>query len=158
MKSPVNITLSIDELVYDVRNITHLTSRSRDNGENYVAAANIQLDDRAENHNQLLRFINNAFAALKNLLAEYLEQQDNDSDNSTDDSNITFTLQMPANFNQAVTSTITHACHQYIVNMAVADWYTITDKADAAEYYSAAAASIQSLKEALTKRKRPQRP
>jgi hypothetical protein len=64
---------------------------------------------------------------------------------------------MPSNFNQATNDTISTALHQYMVNLAIADWFTITNKADAADYVSMAAANLQQIREAINKRVRPTR-
>ena len=49
------------------------------------------------------------------------------------------------------------AAHQYVVSMAVADWFTITHKTDAPEYSSLAEVSLQIISEAVNKRSRPKR-
>lgn len=71
--------------------------------------------------------------------------------------NLTLTLVMPSNYNNSTRETVNAALHQYIVNTAVGDWFTITDKADAADYYTLAAANIETIREAANKRLRPVR-
>jgi hypothetical protein len=62
---------------------------------------------------------------------------------------------MPSNYNMATIDAITQGIHQYIVNTAVAEWFDITDKADASDYLSAAAANLNVIREAINKRERP---
>ena len=64
---------------------------------------------------------------------------------------------MPSNFNPATNDTIGAALHQYIVNSAIGEWFTITDKADAADYLTLAAANLAEIREAINKRVRPTR-
>lgn len=71
--------------------------------------------------------------------------------------NLTVTLVMPSNYNSSTRETINAALHQYIVNTSVGDWFTITNKADAADYYTLAAANIETIREAANKRVRPVR-
>lgn len=66
-------------------------------------------------------------------------------------------LQMPSNFNQATNETVSSATHQYIVNSAIADWFTMTNKNDAADYVTLANANLQQIREAANKRVRPVR-
>lgn len=66
-------------------------------------------------------------------------------------------LNVPSNFNESVTPTIAHEVHQYLVNVAMSDWFLITDKTDAADYATLAQSCIVLIREALNKRVRPQR-
>jgi hypothetical protein len=49
------------------------------------------------------------------------------------------------------------AIHDYLRNTAVADWYLVTNKADAADYLSLANNSLESIKRSVSKRSRPTR-
>ena len=53
--------------------------------------------------------------------------------------------------------TISTALHQYLVNSAIGDWFTITNKNDASDYITLAAANLEQLREAVNKRMRPTR-
>ena len=159
-KQTITITLHTSELVYDVQNKTYLTGRSRSDGENNEAVADMQATDDAENANQVMRSIGNAIGALKANLGEYV------SDSGTTASDVLFggkdkvtvTLSMPGNFNVAVRDSLAAAMHQFVVNIAVGDWFLITDKADAEGYMTLAAANLVQIKDALNKRVRPSRP
>ena len=158
-KKIISITLYMSELIYDVQNKTYLTGRSRQTGTNHEEVANMQANDADENANQIMRSIGNAFANLKTKLSEYI----NESGTSTNDKqisstgNLTLSLNMPPNYNNASNDTISTALHQYLVNCAIGDWFTITNKNDASDYITLAAANLEQLREALNKRMRPTR-
>lgn len=158
-KKIISITLYMSELIYDVQNKTYLTGRSRQTGTNHEEVANMQANDDDENANQIMRSIGNAFANLKTKLSEYI----NESGTSTNDKlisstdNLTVSLNMPPNYNNASNDTISTALHQYLVNSAIGDWFTITNKNDASNYITLAAANLEQLREAVNKRMRPTR-
>ena len=158
-RKSITITLYMSELIYDVQNKTYLTGRSRDNGNNHEEVANMQANDDDENANQVLRSLGNAFGTLKTKLSEYLVEAGTTANDAliSGSTNLTVALTMPSNFNQATNDTITAALHQYMVNMAVADWFTITNKADAGDYVNMAAANLQQVRESVSKRVRPTR-
>ena len=158
-KKIISITLYMSELIYDVQNKTYLTGRSRQTGTNHEEVANMQANDDDENANQIMRSIGNAFANLKTKLSEYI----NETGTSTNDKqlsstgNLTLSLNMPPNYNNASNDTISTALHQYLVNSAIGDWFTITNKNDASDYITLAAANLEQLREAANKRMRPTR-
>ena len=158
-KKVIEITLYMSELIYDVQNKTYLTGRSRQTGTNHEEVANMQANDDDENANQIMRSIGNAFANLKTKLSEYI----NENGTSTNDKqlsstgNLTLSLNMPPNYNNASNDTISTALHQYLVNSAIGDWFTITNKNDASDYITLAAANLEQLREAVNKRMRPTR-
>ena len=158
-KKVIAITLYMSELIYDVQNKTYLTGRSRQTGTNHEEVANMQANDDDENLNQIMRSIGNAFANLKTKLSEYI----NESGTSTNDKqlsstgNLTLSLNMPPNYNNASNDTISTALHQYLVNSAIGDWFTITNKNDASDYITLASANLEQLREAVNKRMRPTR-
>ncbi len=165
MKKKVTITLALKELIYDVQNKTYLTARSRKTGDNDELVANMMASDDEENANQVLRSIQNAIAVLKTKLSEYIVDTTTtegtdalDGANSTTvetDEKVSITLSMPVNFNSAVVAAVAEACHAYVVDMSVAEWFVITDKPDATEYANMAAADLQNIREAINKRSRP---
>lgn len=156
---PITITLSIPELVYDIQNKTYLTGKSRRTGSNHEEVANMQANDDDENANQILRSISMAFATLRTKLSEYL---DIDESGATDEpqkstGELSLTMNMPSNYNTSTVKTLAEAAHQYVVAVAIADWFTITDKTDAADYSRSATSALQILSEAAHKRLRPER-
>lgn len=150
----------MSELVFDVQNKTYLTGRSRANGENFEQVANMQADDEEESSKQILRSIGNAYGSLMAKLSEYVVSEQTTATNLITDqaANLTIALQMPGSYNKAANEAVVAAVHQYIVNTAIADWFVITNKSDAADYSNLAAVNITQLREALNKRVRPDRP
>lgn len=159
-RSNVTITLYTSELIYEVQNKTYLTGRSRHNGNNHEEVANMQANDDDENLNQLLRSIQNAFSTLKTKLSEYIVSNASAGDNemiSDEQEELRLTLTMPTNYNHATVETISAAVHQYVVNIAIGDWFTITNKNDASDYLTLAASNLELVRESLNKRVRPTR-
>lgn len=159
MRKNVTITLYMSELIYDVENKTFLTGKARDNGTNFEESADMRANDDAENRNQVMRSIGNAFATLKSKLGEYLVIAGTTANNVqlSDQSNLVVALSMPGNYNTSANDSVTASMHQYIVNLAIAEWFTIFDKDDSADYLTMAAANLTTLREALNKRVRPVR-
>ncbi len=159
-KSNVTITLYMSELLYDVQNKTYLTGRSRQNGQNHEEVANMQANDDDENLNQLYRSIQNAFSTLKTKLSEYIESNASSSTNeliSEETDELHLTLAMPTNYNHATVDTISSAMHQYVVNIATSEFFTITNKADAGDYVALGNSNLELIRESLNKRVRPTR-
>ena len=163
MKQEISISLKMSELIYDIQNKTYLTGRSLvnegDPGSHNAHVANMQANDDDENAAQILRSITMAYAVLRTRLSEYIDMSDVASDNEslTDSKDLTFSLQMPSNFNAGVTKTLGEAAHQFIVATAIADWFAITAKGETTDYTSVASTALSVLEEALCKRSRPKR-
>ncbi len=155
----VYLKLDLQEIVYDIQNKTYLTGKSRKDGKNHELVANMQANDDEENANQVLRSVAMAYGNLKTRLAEYLDQEFTAADNAlpTLESQLNLALEMPSNFNLSTIDTLAAAAHQYIVSMAVKDWFTITHKVDASDYAALGEASLSIIAEALNKRRRPVR-
>lgn len=153
----LTLTLYVSELIYDVENKTYLTGRSRVNGSNHEEVANMQANADDENRNQILRSFGNALGVLRTKMSEYIVANATTANDVLLDENsdIVITLTLPSNYNQATAESISAATHQYFVASATADWFTITNKADAADYVAVASASIEQLREAINKRVRP---
>ncbi len=158
-KKTWTVTLDRAELVYDVQNKTYLTGRSRQNGENHEEVAHMTANDDDENAYQVSRSVLSAFARLKTKLSEYLDvTTDTGSSNTTAASdNLVISLSMPSNYNTATGDDITNLCHQFIVNTAVSEWFTITNKNDAPDYAALAQVNLNDIREAASKRVRPKK-
>ena len=158
-KKTITITLYMSELIYDVQNKTYLTGRSRSTGKNHEEVAHMQANDDDENANQIARSIGNAFANMKTQLSEFIQSAGTTANNQliSQTTNLSVELVMPSNFNQAVNDTVSTAMHQYLVNCAIGDWFTITNKNDAGDYVALAAANIEEIRNAINKRVRPTR-
>ena len=155
----ITINFDIREIIYDIQNKTYLTGKSRREGSNHEQVANMQVNDDDENANQILRSITMAYSTLKTRLGEYLDRDifTVANESLTVESEMKLSLRMPSNYNTSTSEAVADASHQYIVAMAIADWFTITDKNDAGDYHKLAEESLKVIEEAVNKRVRPVR-
>lgn len=159
-KKEVTATIKIDWLLYDIMNETFLRGRTIQNKENHKEVASMFASEDEENREKILRSIKKGFAEVKTELAEYLDEDGTTTDNSHYDGkeDLTLNLKMPSNFNEAATTGVGEAIHDYLKNTAIAEWYLVTNKADAEEYITLAQKSLASIQQAVSKRSRPTRP
>lgn len=164
-KKTITVTLEVKEIVFDVMNKTHLTGQARRaaNPEAYEATAYMQASEDDESSYQLRRSINNAFSKLKVELGEYLNEDASTANNRIknevdNDGQLKLTFLLPSNFNNSACDSLGGGMHEYIVDYAIFDWFTITNKADAADYLKLADTALAQARQALYKRERPERP
>ena len=164
-KKTLTITLEVRELMYDIRNKAWLTGQAREAAQtaNFAAASGMQMDDDDGNGYQLRRSLANAFATLKVVIGEYLDGDTTSADNKIgkiidNDGQLTLTLSLPTNYNAATADAVCNGAHAYLVDTALAEWLTITDKNDAEDYATHAATSLEIMRRALYRRTRPDRP
>jgi hypothetical protein len=161
----ITVTLQVKELIYDIQNKSYYAGQAReaDGSKTYEGASYIQLSDDEENGYQIRRSLTNTFTALKTLLGEYLVENKMTSSNTIvkyidNDTQLNFEFKMPANFNEASADSLGNNIHSYMVDMALGDWFSITNQNDAKIYYDHAELSLDSVRRALYKRSRPSRP
>lgn len=159
-KKHVRVTVDIAWLLFDIMNETYLRGRTIQNKSNHKEVASMYASEDEENREKILRSVKKAFAEVKCALAEYLDESGLETDSAPIDgqSDLVLDLQMPSNFNEAATAGVGEAVHDYIKNVAIAEWYLVTNKADAADYAALASSSMQSIQESVSKRSRPTRP
>ena len=159
-KKKIKVTVLMDLVLYDIENETFLRGRTVQNNENYKEVASMFASKDAENQDKILRSVKRAFAEVQSAVSEYLDESETETDNMylEPDENLILNLEMPSNFNEAATKGIGEAVHDYITKTAIADWYQVTNKADAQEYEAMAQKSLSGLRQAVSKRARPQRP
>ena len=164
-KKTLIVTQQVKELVYDIHNKAYLTGQAReaDGTKGYEAASNMQANDDTENSYQIRRSLANSFSSLKSLLGEYLSEDKSTSDNLINteidsDGILKLAFELPSNYNQSSADALGNGIHAYLVNMALGDWFAITNKEDAQIYVSNSSISLENVKRALYKRSRPQRP
>lgn len=158
--SKISISISIPEIVYDVQNKTYLTGKSRAQGANHREVALMQANDDDENINQILRSIQSGLSNVRLELGEWIESDGGAAGNTAlpdRNSDISLEVHVPGNYNLAMTQPLTDAIHQYLVAYCVAEWFTITNKADAGEYETLAETARQTVSRALSERRRPRR-
>ena len=158
-KKTVTATIVMDELLYDIMNESYLRGRTIQNDTNYKEVASMFASLDEENQDKVLRSIKKAFAKVKTELSEYLTENGLSTDNKliSPDKDLVLTLTMPSNFNEAATAGIAEAVHDYIRNVAIADWYLVTNKGDANDYVGIAAVSLEDVRKSVSRRSRPMR-
>lgn len=164
-KKILTVTQRVKELIFDVQNKAYLTGQAREaeGKKTYEAASNMQASDDVENSYQIRRSLANAFSALKSLLGEYLSENSTTSDNLINheidnDGVLKLVFELPSNFNNASADSVGNGIHAYLVDMALGDWFAITNKEDAETYIAHSQVSLENVKRALFKRSRPERP
>lgn len=164
-KKTLTITQQVKELVYDIQNKAYLTGQAREaeGTKGYEAASNMQASDDAENSYQIRRSLANAFASLKSLLGEYLSEDKSTSNNLINteidnDGILMLAFELPSNYNNSSADALGNGIHAYLVDMALGDWFAITNKEDAQTYLAHSNVSLENVKRALYKRSRPERP
>ena len=159
-KKPVKATIKISWLIYDIMNETFLRGRTIQNRENHKEVASMFASEDEENREKILRSIKRAFSEVQTELGEYLNENGTETDNSHFDGShdLILNLMMPSNFNEAATTGVGEAVHAYLMNTAIADWYMVTNKADANDYYSLAQKYMELIRQTVSKRSRPSRP
>lgn len=164
-KKILTVTQQVKELMFDIMNKTYLTGQAREaeGTKGYEASSNMQASEDIDNSYQLRRSLANAFSSLKSTLGEYLDE---DKSTTSDllpteidnDGELVLAFKLPSNYNNASADSLGNGIHAYLVDMALYEWFTITNKADAADYLTHSTVSLETVKRALYKRSRPERP
>lgn len=164
-KKTLTVTLEVKELMHDIMNKAYLTGQAREaeGAKGYEAASNMQASEDDDNSYQLRRSLANAFSSLKSLLGEYLDEDRNSSGNLIqseidEDGQLSLAFLLPSNYNNASADSLGNGIHAYLVDLTLAEWFTITNKQDAQDYMNHATTSLEIVKRALYKRSRPTRP
>lgn len=164
-KKILTVTLEVRELMHDIMNKAYLTGQAREaeGAKGYEAASNMQASEDEDNSYQLRRSLANAYSSLKSLLGEYLDENRVSSGNLIQqeidqDGQLRLAFKLPSNYNSASADSLGNGIHAYLTDMTLAEWFTITNKADAQDYMNHATTSLEVVKRALYKRSRPTRP
>ena len=164
-KKTITVEQKVKELMFDIMNKAYLTGQAREaeKAKDYEAASNMQASEDDESSYQLRRSLANAFSSLKSLLGEYLDEDKTTTNNLIyqeidDDGTLVMAFRLPSNYNNASADSLGNGIHSYLVDMALSEWFTITNKADANDYLQHSQVSLEVVKRALYKRSRPIRP
>ena len=182
-KQTIEIKLYLSELMYDVQQKTFLIGDLIKTDENIEQATKMQevVDEKKD---IVLRSFGNSLASLKNDMSEYLVDNTRYADNllmpetrkkivhqliigyggkpaiqedETEDNTIFLMLRVPMNYNMAAKESVATALHDFMVNKALADWFSIYSP-ERVDYYSKMAETdLVSLRIALNKRIRKAR-
>ncbi len=164
-KQIVIVHQDVATILYDVRNKAYITGNSRmaSGAANYEAGSKMQASEDNEEDDQLKRSLNTYFTGLKSKLGEYIDEETTTTNNLIaelieEEGILTLAFRLPTNYNNASVDAMGAGIHAYLVDMVLADWFTITNPQDAKSYTDHAKVQLDDVKAALYKRSRPKRP
>lgn len=164
-KQIVTVYQDVKNILYDVRNKAYITGNSRkaSGAANYEAGSKMQASEDTEEDDQLKRSLTTYFTGLKSKLGEYLDEDTTTTNNLIaqiidEEKILQLAFRLPTNYNNASADALGAGIHAYLVDMVIADWFTITNPADVKSYIDHAAIQLEDVKAALYKRSRPTRP
>lgn len=159
-KKAITVTIKIAWLLFDIMNETFLRGRTIQDKSNHKEVASMFASEDEENREKILRSIKKGMAEIKAELSEYLNESSCTADNLNYDgeSDLILSLLMPSNFNSAATAGVGEAVHDYLKNLAIAEWYLVTNREDAPAYVELAGKSMAAIQQAASRRSRPTRP
>lgn len=157
----VIIKLYKSEILYDIRNKSYLVGLNRP-AISVEQIAEMQVNDNEEHENQILRSMRSAYDMLlvcfDRYVADYTKESDNvQTKNEVEEKILTIQLSMPSNFNSVMSKTIASACHNYIVNRSLGEWFALTSPSEGVEYTTKAALNLTEIEECIYKRTIPMR-
>ena len=164
-KQIVTVYQDVKNILYDVRTKAYITGNSRkaSGAANYEAGSKMQASEDTEEDDQLKRSLTTYFTGLKSKLGEYLDEDTTTTNNLItqiieDEEILQLAFRLPTNYNNASADALGAGIHAYLVDMVLADWFTITNPQDVKSYIDHAAVQLEDVKAALYKRSRPTRP
>ena len=164
-KQIITVHQDVKNILYDARNKAYITGNSRmaSGAINYEAGSKMQASEDTEEDDQLKRSLTTYFTGLKSKLGEYLDEETTTTNNliaelSDSEGVLTLAFRLPTNYNNASADALGAGIHAYLVDMILADWFTITNPNEVKGYIDHAKVQIDDVKAALYKRSRPTRP
>lgn len=161
----LSVSVDVGELLYDVTNKAHLTGRSRaaSGKAGYEEASGMQATDEGGEGYQLRRSIQAGFSELKGVLGEYVDEERTTADDLPwpaieGGGTLTLALRVPANHACPSADRLASGVHSYLCYAALAEWFAMTDKEDAADCLARASAAAETVLRAAHGRRRPRRP
>lgn len=157
----VHVTLRMQELLYDIDNITWRRGTVLDEASpEQTAALRTHLTDENTTHDQILRSIDGAIGNLLSLLGEYLASTMSEGSNVAIDGskNISLTLRVPQNYDDTSLKGFTSACHNYIVEYVAGEWYDQVKPDESALHRKKSDKYLTDVISAINNRRRPSQP
>ncbi len=164
-KQTITVNQDVRTILYDVRTKAYITGNSRmaSGAANYEAGSKMQASEDNEEDDQLKRSLTTYFTGLKSKLGEYLDEETTTTNNMIQDTIdneeiLQLSFRLPSNYNNASADALGAGIHAYLVDMVLADWFSITNPQDMKGYIEHANVMLEDVKAALYKRSRPTRP
>ena len=155
-KKTITITQQVKELIFDIKNKTYIAGRVREaeGTKNFESASLMTVSDDTEINYQIRRSLSYAFSLLKSMLHEHISQEGTTGSNLINeeidnDGELVLSLNMSNDFSNVSIDALGMSIHQYLVDMALAEWYTITNKEEAQIYNAHSEVSWNNIKHAL---------
>ena len=156
------ITLSKDNILYDIENTAYVVGLNRSTGVNFEQVSNIQNTGEGGDRDMMLRSIETAFNEIKRNVNRFIIDTAiaaSSTNELTDETSaFSLTLTMPGNFNKASIDSIKSASHEYIVAHALIDWFTAVKPDEVPIYIQKKADAGVNILSALYRKKAPVRP
>lgn len=159
MKKKIKIILHTSKILYDIENTAYLEGEVSKTGENDKTVSLMQASEDEEDSGKIMGSVGSAYKKLFLIMGKYISENTTQAENDIweRDKDITIVLNMPSNFRLANVDTINNCSHNYVVDLALADWFDVTNKNSADGYRKKAANEVQLLEVALAGREAPQR-
>ena len=156
------ITLSKDNILYDIENAAYVVGLNRSTGVNFEQVSNIQNTGEGGDRDMMLRSIETAFNEIKRNVNRFIIDTAiavTSTNDLTDEATaFSLVLTMPGNFNKASIDSIKSASHEYIVAHALIDWFTAVKPDEVPIYIQKKADASINILSALYRKKAPARP
>ena len=152
------LTFKADNLLYDIRNIAFITGDQLPGQPDEKLRANIQ-DVAAEgNADFLRRKMQLAFCEVRERLYTYTGHPVRHPEAKDDDPHepcaYTFLIRLPRHFSQTTLRLVESLIHEYIVDGALFEWFSIVKKDEAELYYQKRENAMERLRECMEHRMR----
>jgi hypothetical protein len=155
----VTITLKKEEIANDIANIAYVTGRRLSTPETAEKAADVQSPFQEADSFIVIRALGTAISQVKKRCGRYLSSgllSDTNALRSLT-GNYVLSLKMPYNFNIGITSALTEAINNYLVNYCVYTIFEKTNPNEAESYLSKATLNSDEIKSCLEQRVGPVR-
>ncbi len=163
MNINATITIDLSEVLYDIRNKTHIDSEvlNRTDDKTFMLASLMQVSDEDSTLYYIRRSLVRSYNDLLLIFKEFIEQPalvnaDNQLPTEIEqDGTIRLRLTLPFNYDRNALSILSQSIHNYLVNSTIGDWYTSTSKENSEIYLTQAEADKMQITASLYSRKRP---
>ena len=157
-KNTFTVTLLRKRLLYDISLAAHISSLASEGDGHLVADT--------ESTSRLNRITESLDRAWMNIMAKTSAYQkdlmdedinDEETDSLEDNESYSIALRMPVAFPRSLATVVKNDMHDYMVNYAIADWYSFLKKDEAERFAILSANNITDLKAHLDTRVSPAR-
>ena len=142
----VNIIIKNSEVYEDIFRVSEYTGAKAEDPNTYLAVSNID-----EDSDLLDQFLSEARGIANDLFKRHISKDESDAETYN------ITLDMPSNYDEVLTNSITSSLKSYMVNYVQSKWFLITKKDEAEKYAIAANSLLNDVRTKYNYRVRPVR-